>query len=102
MQFKDIEIISVPSAFTKETGEAHWMTLLKSRAIENLAYVVAPNQCGEHCGARKTFGHTVIINPWGEVMDVKESGEGIVLAEIDTERLKSIRRKFPALMHRKL
>ena len=101
-KFKDIEIVSVPSAFTKETGEAHWMTLLKSRAIENLAYVVAPNQCGEHFGARKTFGHTVIINPWGEVMDVKESGEGIVLAEIDIKRLKSIRRKFPVLMHRKL
>ena len=101
-EFKDVEVISVPSAFTKETGETHWMTLLQSRAIENLAYVVAPNQWGEHFGARKTFGHSVIIDPWGKVMDIKEGGEGFVLAEIDIEGLKSIRNKFPALEHRKL
>ena len=101
-EFKDVELISVPSAFTKETGETHWMTLLQSRAIENLAYVVAPNQWGEHFGSRKTFGHSVIIDPWGEVIDIKENGEGFALAEIDTERLKSIRRKFPALVHRRL
>ena len=101
-QFKDVEVISVPSAFTKETGAAHWMTLLKSRAIENLAYVVAPNQWGEHFGSRETFGHSVIIDPWGEVMDIKEDGEGFVLAEMDIKGLKSIRNKFPALEHRKL
>jgi nitrilase len=101
-EFKDIEVISVPSAFTKETGEAHWMTLLQSRAIENLAYVVAPNQCGEHVGSRKTFGHSVILDPWGEIMDLKKDGEGFALAEIDIEGLKSIRSKFPALEHRKL
>jgi len=101
-EFKDVEVISVPSAFTKETGETHWMTLLQSRAIENLAYVVAPNQWGEHFGARKTFGHSVIIDPWGKVMDIKAGGEGFVLAEIDVEGLKSIRNKFPALEHRKL
>ena len=101
-EFKDVEVISVPSAFTKETGETHWMTLLQSRAIENLAYVVAPNQWGEHFGARKTFGHSVIIDPWGKVMDIKAGGEGFVLAEIDIEGLKSIRNKFPALEHRKL
>jgi nitrilase len=101
-EFKDVEVISVPSAFTKETGAAHWMTLLKSRAIENLAYVVAPNQWGEHFGSRETFGHSVIIDPWGEVMDIKEDGEGFVLAEIDIKGLKSIRNKFPALEHRKL
>ena len=101
-QFKDVEVISVPSAFTKETGAAHWMTLLQSRAIENLAYVVAPNQWGEHFGSRETFGHSVIIDPWGEVMDIKEDGEGFVLAEMDIKGLKSIRNKFPALEHRKL
>ena len=101
-QFSDAEVISVPSAFTKETGEAHWMTLLQSSAIENLAYIVAPNQWGEHFGSRKTFGHTVIIDPWGEIIDLKKDGEGFVLAEIDAERLKSIRKKFPALDHRKL
>ena len=101
-QFKDVEVISVPSAFTKETGAAHWMTLLQSRAIENLAYVVAPNQWGKHFGSRETFGHSVIIDPWGEVMDIKEDGEGFVLAEMDIKGLKSIRNKFPALEHRKL
>ena len=101
-EFTDVELISVPSAFTKETGETHWLTLLQSRAIENLAYIVAPNQWGEHLGSRKTFGHSVIIDPWGKIIDLIRDGEGFVLAEIDTEGLQSIRKKFPALDHRKI
>lgn len=101
-ELKDVELISVPSAFTKETGEAHWLTLLRSRAIENLAFIVAANQWGKHYGARETFGNSVIIDPWGRIMDIKEEGEGLVTADIDIQELKSIRRKFPALNHREI
>ena len=101
-EFTDVELISVPSAFTKETGEAHWLTLLQSRAIENLAYIIAPNQWGEHYGSRETFGHSVIIDPWGKIIELIKDGEGFVLAEIDTEGLQSIRKKFPALDHRRI
>jgi nitrilase len=84
----------VPSAFTVPTGKAHWETLLRARAIENKAYVVAPAQGGTHASGRRTYGHTMIVDPWGEVVGVREEGEGLVLAEIDPERIKEVRRRL--------
>ncbi len=93
---------AVPSAFTVPTGRAHWEVLLRARAIENLAYVVAPAQSGLHANGRQTWGHAMIVDPWGEVQACRESGEGVVWADIDLERLATIRDTFPALSHRRL
>ena len=95
------DIMFVPSAFTALTGAAHWETLLRARAIENLAYVVAPAQGGEHASGRRTHGHTMIVDPWGEILGVRPEGEGIVLAEIDAERLRAVRNSLPALSNRR-
>ncbi len=95
-----VDVVTVPSAFTKETGLAHWETLLSSRAIENLSYVVASAQWGKHYGSRRTFGHSLIINSWGKIMDQLETGNGIVISDIDLEELRSIRTSFPALQHK--
>ena len=99
---KGAEVIFVPAAFFLYTGKHHWLPHLTARAIENQVYIVAPNQWGNHYPGRTSYGSSVIIDPWGKVMDIKEGGEGFVLAEIDIEGLKSIRNKFPALEHRKL
>ena len=96
------ELLLVPSAFTQTTGEAHWSTLLRARAIENLCYVVAPAQAGLHANGRSTYGHSMIIDPWGVILDQRAAGEGIVIAEIDNERLARIRARFPVLQHRAL
>jgi len=90
----NFDIMFVPSAFTVPTGAAHWETLLRARAIENQAYVVAPAQGGLHAGGRRTYGHTMIVDPWGEVLGVRPEGEGVLLAEIDLDRLQEIRRRF--------
>jgi len=90
----NFDIMFVPSAFTVPTGAAHWETLLRARAIENQAYVVAPAQGGLHPGGRRTYGHTMIVDPWGEVLGVRPEGEGVLLAEIDLDRLQEIRRRF--------
>ena len=90
----NFEVMFVPSAFTVPTGAAHWETLLRARAIENQAYVVAPAQGGLHPGGRRTYGHSMIVDPWGEVLGVREEGEGVVLAEIDLERVQQVRRSF--------
>ena len=92
-------ILTVPSAFTKVTGEAHWHVLLRARAIENGAYVVAPAQCGTHPGGRKTYGHALIVDPWGTV--VGECGEtpGVVYADIDLAAVEQARARVPALAH---
>ena len=92
----------VPSAFTEVTGAAHWDTLLRARAIENQCYVVAPAQGGEHPNGRRTHGHTMIVDPWGEVLASRPEGEGIVLAELDTARVAEVRQSLPALDHRKM
>jgi nitrilase len=85
----------VPSAFTVPTGQAHWETLLRARAIENQAYVVAPAQGGTHAGGRRTYGHSMVIDPWGEIVAERaDEGEGVLLAEIDAERTKELRRRF--------
>jgi nitrilase len=96
-------IFTVPSAFTATTGGAHWEILLRARAIENLAYVIAPGQSGTHESGRVTFGHSMIIDPWGKILHrLTDEPEGVVIADIDQDRLKSIRRYFPSLRHRRL
>ncbi|MGQ0545302.1 MAG: carbon-nitrogen hydrolase family protein [Betaproteobacteria bacterium] len=90
-----LDVIFVPSAFTVPTGRAHWEVLLRARAVENMAYVVAPAQGGTHASGRRTSGHTMIVDPWGEVLAARaEDGEGVVLAEIDTERMHEMRRRL--------
>lgn len=91
----------VPSAFTATTGAAHWEVLLRARAIENLCYVVAPAQGGLHPNGRRTHGHTMIVDPWGEVVAVKPEGEGVVYADIDAARIAEVRKSLPALEHRR-
>ncbi|HEX2650850.1 MAG TPA: carbon-nitrogen hydrolase family protein [Burkholderiales bacterium] len=92
----------VPSAFTDVTGAAHWDTLLRARAIENQCYVVAPAQGGAHANGRRTHGHSMIIDPWGEVLACRKEGEGVVLAELDPARVAEVRQSLPALNHRKM
>jgi nitrilase len=101
MSKEGVEILVVPSAFTAETGAAHWELLLRARAVENLCYVIAPNQGGFHLNGRKTFGHSMIVDPWGVVLDCCKTGGGYVLAEIDRERLEKVRGAFPVLNHRR-
>jgi nitrilase len=95
-------IITVPAAFTYTTGEAHWEVLLRARAIENECFIVAANQGGQHSPSRKTWGHSCIISPWGEVLAMQEQGEGVVLANLDLNELKRLRRAMPVLQHRRL
>ncbi|MCU7370846.1 carbon-nitrogen hydrolase family protein [Paucibacter sp. O1-1] len=97
-----LDLISVPAAFTHTTGQAHWELLLRARAVENLAYLIAPAQGGTHQNGRRTWGHTMIVDPWGEVLACLPEGEGVVLAEIDTARLAQLRQQLPALQHRRL
>ncbi|MCD6041517.1 MAG: acyltransferase [Burkholderiales bacterium] len=89
------DVMFVPSAFTVPTGAAHWETLLRARAIENRAYVVAPAQGGTHPGGRRTWGHSMIVDPWGEILACRaDEGEGVVLAEVDPERIRDVRRRL--------
>jgi nitrilase len=96
------DVMFVPSAFTVPTGAAHWETLLRARAIENLAYVVAPAQGGRHASGRVTYGHTMIVDPWGKVLGEQAEGEGLVLAEIDPGLIKKVRAELPALGNRRV
>lgn len=96
------ELFTVPSAFAVTTGRVHWRVLLKARAIENLAYVVAPAQVGRHPGGRMTYGHTLIIGPWGEVLGERPDGAGVVLARVNRGELRRLRERFPSLSHRRL
>lgn len=93
------EFIAVPASFQRQTGLAHWHTLLKARAIENAAYVLAPAMCGEHPGNRQTYGHSLIVDPWGEVLADGGEAPGIVYAEIDPARVTKIRAMMPSLQH---
>ena len=101
-QMGRVDAIFVPSAFTATTGRAHWETLLRARAIENQAYVVAPAQGGRHPSGRETHGDTMIIDPWGEVLARLPTGPGVVSAEIDPARIAAVRASLPALEHRTL
>jgi predicted amidohydrolase len=92
-------LLAVPSAFTRPTGRAHWEVLLRARAIENGAYVFAPAQCGEHPHGRKTWGHSLIVDPWGEVLADGGEDPGFVIAEIDPARIDKARRAVPSLGH---
>jgi len=94
------EILTVPSAFTETTGKAHWDTLVRARAIENLAYVVAPAQGGYHVNGRETHGHTMIVDPWGVVLDRLPRGSGVVVAGVNPTYQAKIRRSLPALTHK--
>ncbi len=96
------DLLSVPSAFTWTTGRAHWETLLRARAVENQCYVIAPAQGGTHENGRRTWGHSMIVDPWGEVLAQRPEGEGVVLAELDRERIAQVRSQLPALAHRRL
>ncbi len=100
MHEKDVNIITVCSAFTATTGKAHWEFLLRTRAIENLCYVIASNQGGQHLNDRETWGHSMIIDPWGEVLDCIGKGTGIAIADINLEKQKILRRNFPCLEHK--
>lgn len=97
------EIICIPSSFTKPTGEAHWHTLIKARAIENLSYVIAPNQAGTGSAGIKTYGHSLIVDPWGKILaEGPSNGEAVVFANIDLGYLEKVRKNLPALEHRKM
>ena len=96
-----VDIVVVPAAFTVPTGEVHWLPLLQARAIESLVYVVAAGQCGEHAGGRKTYGHSVILGPWGELLAERASGPGVVCADLDMTRLNDLRQRFPTVQHRR-
>lgn len=102
MHKDDVQIITTPSAFTATTGEVHWEALLTTRAVENLCYVIASNQGGTHADGRQTWGHSMIVDPWGKVLDRVSTGPGIAIAEIDLEQQSKLRKTFPALEHRKL
>jgi len=96
------ELLLVPSAFTRTTGEAHWEVLLRARAIENLAWVVAPAQGGTHENGRNTWGHSMVVDPWGRVMAERDIGEGVILCDIDAQQTERVRLQLPALSHRVL
>tara|TARA_Y100000590_G_scaffold464366_1_gene633629 strand:- start:1153 stop:1599 length:447 start_codon:yes stop_codon:yes gene_type:complete len=94
---KNLNFISVPSAFTKITGTKHWLTLLKARAIENFCYIFAPNQTGKNTNKRETFGHSVIISPDGKILKLKKTGIGNIYADIKPELSMKLRKIIPSL-----
>ena len=98
----DVDIIVLPSAFTDTTGKAHWETLVRARAIENLAYVIAPAQGGYHLSGRETHGNSMIVDPWGVILDRLPRGSGIVIAGVNPAYQASLRKSLPALQHRTL
>jgi nitrilase len=98
----EVDILLVPSAFTETTGRAHWETLVRARAIENLCYVLAPAQGGYHVNGRETHGDSMIVDPWGVVLDRLPRGSGIVVAAVNLEHIKRLRQSLPALNHRTL
>jgi deaminated glutathione amidase len=96
------DVLLVPSAFTYVTGQAHWELLLRARAIENLAYVIAPAQGGVHENGRRTWGHSMVVDPWGVVLAERVEGAGVVMADLDAARQGRLRLELPALEHRVL
>ena len=98
----EVDAWFVPSAFTALTGAAHWDVLMRARAIENQCYLIAPAQGGLHPNGRRTWGHSMVVDPWGEVLACRAEGEGVVLAELDAARLAEVRQSLPALQHRTL
>ena len=96
------DLLSVPSAFTHTTGAAHWELLLRARAVENQCYVIAAAQGGLHENGRRTYGHSMVVDPWGKVLGVLPEGEGVVLADLDPACIASVRQQLPALQHSRL
>lgn len=96
----DVDIIVLPAAFTATTGKVHWEPLVRARAIENLTYVIAAAQGGYHVNGRETHGHSMIVDPWGRILDELPRGSGVVLAEVNASYQKSLRASLPALSHR--
>lgn len=101
MSHEGMDLLAVPSAFTARTGAAHWETLLRARAIENLCYLAAAAQTGSHPAGRQTYGHSMLVDPWGAILADAGSRPGIVSAAVDTARLKRLRQQFPVLEHRR-
>jgi len=99
---KQVDIIVLPSAFTATTGKMHWETLVRARAIENLSYVIAAAQGGYHVNGRETHGHSMIVDPWGRILDELPRGSGVVIAEVNPSYQASLRASLPALSHRSL
>ncbi|MDR2165425.1 MAG: carbon-nitrogen hydrolase family protein [Zoogloeaceae bacterium] len=97
-----VDLIALPAAFTDTTGRAHWEILLRARAIENQCYLLAVGQGGRHANHRETHGNSMVIDPWGDILDRKGKGEGIVIADLDPQRLAESRHALPALEHRVL
>lgn len=95
------DIISVVAAFTEATGRAHWQPLLQARGIEQQCYILGSNQWGQHDSKRRTFGHSMVVSPWGEILDELPEGSGIACAEIDLEEVKRIRREMPIANHQR-
>lgn len=99
---KDVDIIVLPAAFTETTGKMHWDILVRARAVENLAYVIASAQGGYHVNGRETHGNSMIVDPWGRVLDRLPRGSGVVIAEVNRTYQASLRNSLPALSHRKI
>jgi nitrilase len=99
---KDVDIIVLPSAFTATTGKMHWEPLVRARAIENLSYFIAAAQGGYHVNGRETHGHSMIVDPWGRIMDELQRGSGVVIADVNPSYQASLRKSLPALTHRTL
>jgi len=97
---KDVDILVLPSAFTATTGKVHWEPLIRARAIENLSYVIAAAQGGYHVSGRETHGHSMIVDPWGRIMDELQRGSGVVIADVNPSYQASLRKSLPALTHR--
>jgi predicted amidohydrolase len=93
------ELITLPSAFTKVTGAAHWQPLLQARAIENQVYLLAPNQTGTHDDGRETWGHSMVVNPWGEIIGELGAEPGVLTVELDLETLAKVRQQMPVQQH---
>ncbi|MEX2515458.1 MAG: carbon-nitrogen hydrolase family protein [Gammaproteobacteria bacterium] len=102
MHAKGVELITVPAAFTATTGRVHWQALLQARAVENLCFVLAANQGGTHANGRETWGHSMIIDPWGQILAELDYGAGVVCADLDFDRMHQVRQTFPVLTHRRL
>ena len=100
--FDNLALIVVPSAFTAVTGAAHWHVLLRARAIENQCYVLAAAQGGTHANGRRTYGHSILIDPWGVVLAERDEGPGVIVGDVDPERIAQVRRDLPALSHRRV
>lgn len=94
-------VLMLPAAFTYTTGSAHWQLLLRTRAVENQCYLLAAAQGGRHDNGRRTYGHSMIVDPWGDIVACLSEGEGVLCADLDFEKLQSVRRRLPALAHRR-